>query len=158
MIWLMAVRRTHASDHDHEAPRTTSLLRVSGRRVTRQRVVICNVLSEKADRHLSAEQVAERVQQTLPGVNASTVYRTLDLLVEEGLVKRTDLGQARAYYEPVLEHSHHHLVCDECGAVTHVHDDVLGVLAARLRKKAGFELGSHELTFRGLCARCAAEE
>ena len=78
-------------------------LRDRGRRLTRQRVVICGVLAAQADAHLSAEEVAERVRQALPDVNASTVYRTLDLLVEEGLVRRTDLGQGRAYYEPAHE-------------------------------------------------------
>jgi Fur family transcriptional regulator, ferric uptake regulator len=92
----------------------------------------------------------ERVE----GVDPSTVYRTLELLVAEGLVRRTDLGTGRALYEPAHEHPHHHLVCARCGSVTHVHDDALGSLRERLDAVAGFALGEGELTLTGLCADC----
>ena len=68
----------------------------------------------------------------LPRVNPSTVYRTLDLLVAEGLLRRTDLGSGRAFYEIAHEHAHHHVVCESCGAVAHFHDDVLGDMPKRI--------------------------
>lgn len=145
----------HVPDHSHELPADAALLRARGRRLTRQRLLIWEVLAEEPEQHLSAEHVVERVRVRLPAVNASTVYRTLDLLVAEGVVRRTDLGRDRAYYEPAHEHPHHHLVCERCGAVTHAHDDALGDLAERLASSYGFALGNRELTVFGTCADCA---
>ena len=68
-----------------------------------------------------------------PSINPSTVYRTLDALVDAGIARRTDLGSGRLFYEVAREHRHHHAVCQECGAVAHIHDASLGPLADALR-------------------------
>jgi Fur family ferric uptake transcriptional regulator len=94
------------------------------------------------------------VRGQLPQVNPSTIYRTVDLLVDEGLLLRTDLGGDRAYYELAHDHAHHHLVCERCGAVQHLHEEQLGDLRARLKASAGFTLGDGELTLSGLCRDC----
>jgi Fe2+ or Zn2+ uptake regulation protein len=147
---------THPHEHRHDVPATAApLLRGRGRRVTRQRTLIWNALVGSGDEHLSAADVVARVRVDLPSVSPSTVYRTLDLLVEEGLVSRTDLGTGSAVYEPVRRHRHHHLVCDRCGRVEHVHDDALAGLASHLRAQSGFELGTAELTLHGRCVDCA---
>ena len=140
--------------HVHEPGAGPGELRAKGRRLTRQRELIWETLTSEPEHHLSADDVVERVRGELPQVNASTIYRTLDLLVAEGLVLRTDLGGDRAYYEPSHEHAHHHLVCERCGAVEHLHDEQLGDLRERILAGTGFVLGSGEITFFGLCARC----
>ena len=94
------------------------------------------------------------MRQELPRVNPSTVYRTLDLLVADGLVLRTDLGAERVFYEPAHDHRHHHLVCRRCGAVAHVHDEVVADARARLEAASGYALGGEEVTFFGLCPGC----
>ena len=142
------------NSHRHGPPAHPSSLRSSGRRLTRQRRAIWEVLLAEPDRHLSAEDVAERVRSELPLVNPSTIYRTLDLLVEEGLLLRTDLGANRAYYEPAREHPHHHVVCERCGTVTHIHDETLGDLARRITRATGYTLGAREISFYGLCPNC----
>ena len=141
--------------HDHELP-SAAVLRDRGKRLTVQRAAIWEVVAAEPDLHLSAEEVATRVKNRLPQVNASTVYRTLDVLVEEGLVHRTDLGTGHAVFEPAHEHQHHHLVCERCGAVTHVHDDVFAGLGPRIEKSSGFRLGDREVTLFGLCRACQA--
>lgn len=146
----------HRHDHRHESP-PASALRQSGRRLTRQRSAIWDVLTADPDEHLSAELVADRVRAQIPGVNASTIYRTLDVLVQEGLVRRTDLGGDRAYYEPSHEHLHHHLVCEVCGKVQHVHDEVMGELARRVKASTGYHLSERELTLFGSCPTCARD-
>jgi Fur family ferric uptake transcriptional regulator len=128
----------------------SSLLRGRGRRLTRPRRLIWEALVAEPGAHLGADEIAARV----PDVDRSTVYRTLDLLVADGLARRTDLGSGRATYEPAHEHPHHHLVCRACGAVAHAHDDVLGDLPARVDAATGYELGGGELTLAGLCPRC----
>jgi Fur family ferric uptake transcriptional regulator len=136
----------------------TAALRRSGRRLTRQRRVIWEVLLAEHDGHLSAEDVVERVREKLPGVNTSTVYRTLEILVDDGLLLRTDLGGDRAYYEPVRDHPHHHVVCERCGKVTHLHDGTLGDLAQRIAQDSGYRLGEREISFFGTCASCLRAE
>lgn len=143
------------SEHGHtHALAPSEVLREHGRRLTPQRAVIWEILADEPDLHLSADELADRVRERLPQVNASTIYRTLDLLVEDGLVLRTDLGDAKAYFEPAHEHPHHHLICERCGLVEHVHDDVLAGVAGRVRERAGFEIGPHEVTMRGVCRTC----
>ena len=144
------------SEHGHaHALEPPAVLREHGRRLTPQRAVIWEVLTSEPDLHLSAEELAERVRARLPQVNDSTVYRTLDVLVEDGLVLRTDLGESKAYFEPAHEHAHHHLVCERCGRVDHVHDDVLAGVADRVRERVGFEISAREFTMHGVCRACA---
>jgi Fur family ferric uptake transcriptional regulator len=140
--------------HVHHAGVGPSELRAKGRRLTRQRQLIWEALTAEPDSHLSADDLVALVQAQLPRVNASTVYRTLELLVAEGLILRSDLGSDRAYYEPAREHAHHHLVCRSCGIVEHLHDQELGDLRARIERSSGFTLGSGEVTFFGLCRTC----
>jgi Fur family ferric uptake transcriptional regulator len=116
--------------------------------------MIWEVLAADPDAHLSAHDVCERVRASVPSVTPSTVYRTLDVLVEAGLALRTDLGEDRVFYEPAHEHPHHHLVCERCGAVRHVHDEVLGDLRARVEAGSGYALAARELTLFGTCPDC----
>jgi len=139
--------------HTHTPP-TVVALRQRGRRVTAQRAAVWRTLTTTPDLHLSAQDVTERVRREMPHVNQSTVYRTLETLVAEGLVRLTDVGAGRALFEPSHEHRHHHLVCETCGMLTHAHDDVLDGLAARLTETHGFALGSREITISGRCHSC----
>jgi Fur family transcriptional regulator, ferric uptake regulator len=129
-------------------------LPTSARRQTRQRGAIWDVLSDVPGRHLSAEEIVDLVRERLPGVNTSTVYRTLDRLAEDGIVLRTDLGSGRAYYEPAREYAHHHVVCERCGAVAHLHGEALGSLASRIEAETGYALGAREISFFGVCPGC----
>jgi Fur family transcriptional regulator, ferric uptake regulator len=140
--------------HDHSAARGPESLRSQGRRLTRQRRAIWDALIAEPDAHLSADEIVDHVRKVVPDVNPSTVYRTLDLLVDEGLVHRSELGGDRAYYETATEHAHHHLICERCGAVVHIHDDVLGDLATRVEAASGYELGQRAITLFGTCPAC----
>ncbi|MGI8439333.1 MAG: Fur family transcriptional regulator [Thermoleophilaceae bacterium] len=145
---------SHRHGHRHPAPTGPTLLRERGRRLTRQRRLIWEAFLADPDGHLSAEDVVAWVRAQLSTVNPSTIYRTLELLVEEGLVRRTDLGADRTFFELAREHLHHHVVCARCGAVVHVHDEVLGDLGGRLEAAAGYTLGGGELTIPGVCPAC----
>lgn len=140
--------------HEHEAGAGPSELRTKGRRLTQQRQQIWEAFAAAPEQHLSAEDVVELVRERLPRVNPSTVYRTLDLLVAEGLLLRTDLGGNRAYFEAAHEHAHHHLVCESCGAVQHFHDEDLGDLRDTIKNRTGFAVGSTEITLFGRCRAC----
>jgi len=141
--------------HPHPTPAGPAQLRSRGRRLTRQRALIWDALTAEPDGHVSAADVAARVRAELPRVNPSTIYRTLELLVAEGLVRRTDLGADRVFYEPAHEHPHHHVVCRSCGSVAHVHDDVLGDVRGRVDAACGYALGEdEEVTLFGVCPAC----
>jgi Fur family ferric uptake transcriptional regulator len=144
----------HLADHSHALPAGEAVLRARGRRLTPQRRMIWEALAAEPDRHLSVAEVTERVRARVPSVTPSTVYRTLDVLVEAGLALRTDLGGDRVFYEPAHEHPHHHLVCERCGAVRHVHDDVLGDLRTRIEAGSGYALAPREITLFGTCPDC----
>jgi Fur family ferric uptake transcriptional regulator len=120
-------------------------------------VLIWETLAAGTDEHLSAEQVVERVQAQMPRLNPSTVYRNLELLVDEGLALRTDLGRDRAFYEAAGEHRHHHVVCERCGAIAHLHDHALGDLPARIMAASGYVLGQREISFFGVCSSCRGD-
>jgi Fur family transcriptional regulator, ferric uptake regulator len=133
----------------------TQTLHDLGYRLTPQRTLVWDVL-RKAGGHLSAEEVCAQVQQQFPNVNISTVYRTLELLVSLNLVRETHLGPTRRFFEVEEEVPHHHLVCEECGAVTHIHDEDLGGLHQTLAEDQGF--AAKQLTIFGRCAGCGGAE
>jgi Fur family ferric uptake transcriptional regulator len=134
----------------HHATRTLQQL---GYRLTPQRTLVWDVLRSSGE-HLSAEDICARIQQDFPHVNNSTVYRTLDLLVGLKLVRETRLGPARRFFEVEEEVPHHHLVCEICGQVVHVHDEDLAGLGPVLQQSHGFSL--REATLFGHCADCSA--
>jgi Fur family transcriptional regulator, ferric uptake regulator len=143
--------------HTH-APRSladVASIRASGRRVTRQRELIWDALVHAEGRHLSAREVAEAVQAAAPELHQATIYRALDVFVEDGLVRRTELGEGAALFELAAEHRHHHVVCTACGTVVHVHDDALRGALASVESESGYELADTELTFYGRCPACA---
>jgi Fe2+ or Zn2+ uptake regulation protein len=142
---------THGHPHEPAGP---DALRQRGRRITRQRRLIWDALVAEPDTHLSADDVVARVRVQMPTVDPSTVYRTLDLLVREGLVRRTDLGADRAFYEPTQDHLHHHVVCERCGAVVHLHDEEVGDVRERVERASGYALSRSDMSFYGLCPAC----
>jgi Fur family ferric uptake transcriptional regulator len=135
----------------HHAKQTLQDL---GYRLTPQRVLVWDVL-RRHESHMSAEEVCSLVQQQFPQVNISTVYRTLELLVGLGLVRETRLGPAHRFFEVEEEVPHHHLVCDMCGKIDHVHDEDIGDLSKTLHAGHGFTL--RELTVFGRCKDCQPE-
>jgi Fe2+ or Zn2+ uptake regulation protein len=128
-------------------------LRERGQRVTPQRLAIARVVAE-LDRHVTAEHVFGEVSSRLPGVSLPTVYATLELLEQLGLVRRVSVAGSAVYDGRIEEH--HHLVCRRCGAITDVEAPVdrAGLLAAA--QANGFAPDYSEVVVRGLCASCAA--
>jgi Fur family ferric uptake transcriptional regulator len=102
---------------------------------------------------MTAEEVAAEVRRTLPDVNVSTVYRTLELLVSLDLVVETRLEGVAAYYEVSPEPSHHHYVCTRCGRVGHFGDELLAPVHDELGRR-GFAVGQIQVTAFGVCPEC----
>jgi Fur family ferric uptake transcriptional regulator len=127
-------------------------LRQRGYRLTPQRQLVLQAVGELG--HATPEDIATAVQRTASGVNISTVYRTLELLEELGLVQHTHLGHGAPTYSVTTDDDHVHLVCRDCGAVHEADAEVLGDAVQRLQSEHGFALDVGHVALFGRCAAC----
>ena len=125
-----------------------------GYRMTPQRMMVVAAI-DKSDDHISAEEIYSEVRAIYPQVNISTVYRTLELLKNVGLVMETDLGEGRVRYHSVDKGHHHHLVCRGCGNIIDLKESSLYSLRDELRQAYGFEADLRHLAIFGYCSKCA---
>jgi Fe2+ or Zn2+ uptake regulation protein len=132
----------------------TERFRATGRKVTAQRQCIFRAL-QGDETHPSAEAVHALASQQMETISLKTVYQTLYDLAELGEIATLDVGTGMTRFDPNVDHPHHHLVCRGCGSVR---DLVAAFPALRIPKGAdlGFEVGSPEIVFRGLCPECRA--
>ena len=124
-----------------------------GYRLTPQRVMILSAIEDRND-HISAEEIYAQVAARYPQVNISTVYRTLELLKQLGLICEIDLGEGRIRYHSEDKGHHHHLVCRKCGAIIDVGESVLFPLQAVLLQAFGFSAELKHIAIFGLCENC----
>lgn len=141
-----------------------SKFRNCGFRVTMGRQIILDALAN-ADKHLSAEDIYLRVHPRYPSIGLTTIYRTLEILVNMGLVFKFDFGDGRARYELIegphgSRGHHHHLICVECGRIIDYSEAlqeekifVRGV-EDKLSKKYNFDIRNHIIQFYGVCGQC----
>jgi Fur family transcriptional regulator, ferric uptake regulator len=132
------------------------LLRARGLRMTPQRrAIVAEIMSVRG--HISPSAISRRVRERVPGVNASTVYRTLDLLEDVGVLSHAHL-ESGAEYHHLSDSQHVHLACSRCGA-----EDALSMAEAKrlhrlISKHRGFEPDLTHFAISGLCASCAAAD
>ncbi len=132
--------------------------------MTPARHSVLDALSERGE-HLTAEQVFKAASRRCPNIGLATVYRTLELLTNLGMVNKFDTGDDKARYEvadgPGSKGHHHHLVCTSCRKIVDYEDfiqeemDLLRKTEEGLRKKYGFKINSHVMQFYGLCKACS---
>jgi Fur family ferric uptake transcriptional regulator len=128
-------------------------LRERGLRLTPQRQLILEAVHGLG--HATPEQIHHTVQERVAGVNITTVYRTLELLEELGLVTHTHLSHGSPTYHGAGEHQHVHLVCRNCGTIIEVAPEVLQPVTDRLREQRGFRVDIGHVALFGVCADCA---
>ena len=131
-------------------------LREKGLRLTPQRELVLSAV--RALGHATPEDVAERVRQTHPGINLSTVYRNLETLENVGLVQHTHLGRGGATYHAAEEITHLHLVCGECGSVGDAPIDVAANFVNTLADDYGFKTDVTHFAIYGRCSTCASTD
>ena len=124
-----------------------------GFRRTPQRMMILSAI-ENSDNHISAEEIFAQVVAKYPSINISTVYRTLELIKKLRLVTETDMGEGRFRYHPANKGHHHHLVCQECGAIIDLDDSLLAPLKNDLLRKYNFRADLRHLAILGHCVNC----
>ncbi len=130
-------------------------LRASGYRVTPQRQLVLEAVTRLE--HATPEEIFAEVRNTARGVNVSTIYRTLELLEDLGLVTHTHLSHGAPSYHPAAEAQHVHLVCRQCEQVTQVDPAAVRPLVSALETEHGFETDVGHLTVFGRCASCRAD-
>lgn len=132
-------------------------LRDRGYRITPQREMVIQIIAH-CGRHMTADEVYEELKGRTSSLNIATVYRTLDLLVENGLATRSDLGSGRTVYATGRHGPHIHLVCRQCGGVIETDETEFGNLLDELREKHGFDCSPGHFAIKGLCRECKPVE
>jgi Fur family ferric uptake transcriptional regulator len=129
-------------------------LRSRGYRLTPQRQLVLQAVAELG--HATPEEIVTVVRRTATGVNISTVYRTLELLEELGLVTHTHLGHGPATYHTAEDADHVHLVCRTCEQVTDVSPAVVAGVVSDLATSHGFTADVGHLAIFGECQSCGS--
>lgn len=129
-------------------------LRASGYRLTPQRQMVLDAVVALGQG--TPEEIGDRIHETSPGVNITTVYRTLELLEQLGLVRHRHFGHGAPMYH-ASDYDTLHSVCHRCGQVSVIPAELLQPVAMWLAEERGFALDTGHIALAGLCARCAEE-
>ena len=120
-----------------------------GLKMTEQRRVIARVLSDASD-HPDVEAVHRRATAIDPNISIATVYRTVRLFEEAGILAKHDFGDGRARYEETPQEHHDHLIDIQSGRVVEFHNDEIEELQRRIAERAGYRLVGHRLELYGV--------
>ena len=130
-----------------------------GGRMTNQRQIILAVI-DRSREHLTADDITARAQQLDRSINPSTVYRTLTLLKERGLIKSQyyDQDSHREIFEPIPNTEHYHFTCSGCGKVIEFESKHVSALRAQLQCEFGVEVRTACLCLTGRCEKCRGNQ
>ena len=128
------------------------ILKQKGFKLTPQRRLILEYIHDN-ESHLTAEEILDFVGERAPGIDKSTVYRTLDLLENTGCVVRSEVD-GRSIYHHAEEGHHHHLVCRSCGKSVDCSESIFADMKKNLMTKHGFKADLKHMMINGLCAEC----
>jgi Fe2+ or Zn2+ uptake regulation protein len=129
-----------------------TLVRSHGGRATPARRMLLTALFGSTD-HKSAEELADEIRAQAPDVHLSTIYRNLEELERLGVIDSTRLGSGPATYH-LASAAHGHLVCEKCGSMTEVPDEMFAGLIEAARDHYGFTINPHRFAVTGRCANC----
>ena len=131
-------------------------LRARGYRLTPQRQLVLEAVGALG--HGTPDEIVTEVRRTAAAVNISTVYRTLELLEELGLVQHTHLGHGAPTYSVAGDDDHVHLVCRVCGGVQEAQRALIGDVVTRLQDELGFRVDIGHFALFGICQACAGDD
>lgn len=137
----------------HETVDYEAIIRSAGHRVTPQRVLILDTVCDGGG-HTTLGEVYMHVRQIDPSIDRSTLYRTLKLFVDLGLVVSADIGDGETYYDIAKLHRHHHLVCRQCGTEQKIEHTLLQNMFDQVFQHYGFKADTDHLVLFGLCREC----
>lgn len=148
---------------ESESDYLTKILEETGYKTTTQRSLVYEILTENEDKHLSPEDVYELIKDKNPKMGIATIYRTLQLFDEIGLVYKHNFDDGCSRYEILPPnssevHQHHHLLCKKCGKIIEVKEDLMNSLEEMIEKQYNFEILNHVVMFTGICSQCRNKE
>jgi Fe2+ or Zn2+ uptake regulation protein len=144
--------QTHTQAPPRNDAELAELLRERGLRATSQRVVMHRLLRDR-NRHLSAEELLSEASERLPGVSLPTVYATLELFEQLGIVRRVNGGGGTLLWDTRAD-AHHHMICRRCGRIEDLEAPLDLGRARHSAARAGFQPDRAEVVVSGLCANC----
>lgn len=130
----------------------TKKLKEHGFKVTPQRLAVYNVLKDTKE-HPSAETIYNKLLPMYPTMSLATVYKSLEVFKNMGLVQELDLGEGSSRYDANTKY-HPHIYCIKCSKVEDVSDDMLYDLLDGVREKTGYDIVKQQLYFYGYCPKC----
>jgi len=136
--------------------KVAAILRQHSYKLTPQRRVVIQAIASNQD-HLTPTAIYERVHQHHPNIGFVTIYRTLEILAQLGLICELHAGGSCRSYTISAPGHHHHLICSNCSRVIDFTDCELGKVEQDLSSKTGFRIEGHLLEFIGLCQACQKE-
>lgn len=129
-------------------------------KMTPQRQTILQIFLDHPGEHLSAEDVHGLLRDKRSEIGLATVYRSLELLSELGILQKIEFGDGCSRYEvntlDPTQHHHHHLICTKCDKVIEFEEDLLDDLEKDIQAKTGFIVQDHQVKFFGICKECQA--
>ncbi len=128
-------------------------LDIAGYRLTEPRRAIAQLIADRQGHFTAADLVSEARARRLR-LGRATIFRSLELFNELGLVERLDLPTGEHAYVPCVPAHHHHAVCSRCGRTTRVDDAGLDAMLGELGARTGFRIESHRLELYGVCPAC----
>ena len=137
---------------------TLATLRATGYRITPQRQIVLEVVETSAE-HLDAEAIYQRAREKDPKISLATVYRTLTVLKDKGLIEQRFLARdhAREHYEPVGAPEHYHFTCLGCRKVIEFQSPRVTQMTTELHRDLGVEVAHACICLEGYCQTCAAK-
>ena len=121
----------------------TEVLKKEGLRYTLQRQSVWDEI-KRSEKHRDAEDIYQSLRNESISVSRATVYRTIDVLVKNRMVRKMDVGDGKSLYEPKLDNDHHdHMICVDSGKIIEFFDEELELLQDKIAKKYGYKVVRH---------------
>ena len=133
-----------------DATAIVGALEDAGYRLTSPRRAVAELIGSRRD-HFTADELLSESRRRRLGVTRATVFRSLDVLADLGLIERLDLPSGEHAFVACQTAHHHHLVCSACGRSTEIDDNGLEGLAASIARQSGYRVGTHRLELFGMC-------
>lgn len=128
------------------------------KRNTKQRYIVIEYLKKNADKHLTVEEISSKLLKE--NVSQATIYRTLNSLTEEGILKKIFIADKKACCYQYINidkkcTEHYHLICNTCGCILHFEEHLVNTLKENLLKQTHFTIDTQKLVFYGTCKKCS---
>ncbi|MBN2222585.1 MAG: transcriptional repressor [Vallitaleaceae bacterium] len=136
-------------------------LKEHGYKLTTQRKIVLQTMLEHEEEHLTVEEIYHYIKDDHPEIGLATVYRNILILNEMKIVEKVSLDDGLTRYELTNEdeeHRHHHLICEVCGKIIEVKEDLMGNIENSFLETYGFLVHDHQAKFFGICKECQKKD